>query len=81
MRRAQPAGKVTIVAVRMLLVGGDGPLLAIARRLQCSACRVRAAPVYLLAGRTRNFLGGPFPDWAIELVPGPRVDVPSGDGR
>jgi hypothetical protein len=61
-------GKVTIVPVRMLRGDGDAPLLAIARRLRCSPCKVPA--VYLLAGRTRRFLGGPSADWALELVPG-----------
>jgi predicted RNA-binding Zn-ribbon protein involved in translation (DUF1610 family) len=62
-------GKTTIVSVKMLRGGGDALLVGIAGRLRCAACGVKAAPVYLLAGRTRSFMGGPRPDWAIELVP------------
>jgi hypothetical protein len=71
-------GKVTIAAVKMLLAGGrDAPLLETVKRFKCSACKVTAAPVYLVAGRTRRFVGGPRPDLAVELVPAPKATVAS----
>jgi hypothetical protein len=67
-------GKVTIAAVKMLLAGGrDAPVLEAVRRFRCSACQVPGAPIYLMAGHNRRFTGGPSPDWAIELVPAPKV--------
>jgi hypothetical protein len=48
---------------------GDGPFADILRRLRCSACHRKPAPVYLLASRHRLFCGGEQPGWAIELVP------------
>jgi hypothetical protein len=61
---------VTIAALRMLLRShGRVPLLDLAGRFRCQEYGAKAAPVFLCAGRTRTFQGGPKADWAIELVP------------
>ena len=57
------------VPVRLLRERGNRPFRAVLAALRCSACRGRPAPVYLVAGRTRTFMDGGLPDWALELVP------------
>jgi hypothetical protein len=51
---------------------GDRPIRTVLAALRCSTCRGKPAPVYLVAGRTRTFMHGAPPDWALELVPPPR---------
>jgi hypothetical protein len=50
---------------------GDMPVLEAVKRSKCSKCRGPPAPVYLCASHHRQFMHGPQPDWAIELVPEP----------
>lgn len=38
--------------------------------LRCGACGTRPNPVYLVAGLHRSCVGGPQPDWAVELRAG-----------
>lgn len=65
--------KMTFAALRMFRLDyGGARVLDLVARLKCSACGVKPAPVFLVAGQTRSFSGGPSPDWAIELVPGPK---------
>jgi hypothetical protein len=67
-------GKMTFTALRMFRLGYGGTrVLDLVAKLRCSACGVPAAPLYLVAGQTRSFTGGPSPDWAIELVPAPKA--------
>ena len=47
---------------------GDVLFADLVKKLRCSACRGRPAPVYVVAGRHRNAVGGGPPDWAILLV-------------
>ncbi len=62
----------TTFPVRLLIERhGDRSFRAVLTRLQCSTCKGRPAPVYLVAGHHRTFLGGPSADWALELVPAP----------
>jgi hypothetical protein len=66
-------GKVTVFSIRMVGVQrGQVRILELVSRLRCSECDVPPAPVYLVAGRSRRFLGGHRPDWAIEIVPEPK---------
>ena len=63
---------VTVLPVRLLRERhGDRSFKSVVAALCCSSCRGRPAPVYLVAGNHREFLGGPPPDWAVELVPAP----------
>ena len=52
---------------------GDRSFKAILAAMRCKSCGGLPAPVYLVAGRHREFLGGPQPDWAVELVPAARA--------
>lgn len=64
--------RVTIIPVRLLTERhGDRLFQGVLTRLQCSACKGRPAPVYLVAGHHRTFLHGPPAEWALELVPAP----------
>ncbi len=62
--------RVTTFPIRLLVERhGDRPFRAVLTRLRCSTCKGRPAPVYLVAGHHRTFLGGPPAEWALELVP------------
>jgi hypothetical protein len=64
----------TLYPVRLLRQGhGDQTFWEILRRLRCKSCKRPPAPVYLCAGHRQHNHGAP-PDWAIELVPLPRVN-------
>ncbi len=63
--------RVTFMPVRLLAERGNRPLRAVLEALRCSDCRGKPAPVHLIAGRSRTFMGGGAPDWSLELVPAP----------
>jgi len=66
------AGRIVVLPVRLLLQErGDRPFKDLTRGLRCSACGGKPAPVYLVAGLTRQACMGPPPSWAVELVPCP----------
>ena len=70
--RCPTCGKMVIVALRMFRLDyGGARVLDLVSKLTCRACGVKPAPVFLCAGTTRSFTGGPAADWAIELVPPP----------
>lgn len=65
--------RVTVSPVKLLATQhGDRTFRAVLAALQCSKCRGKPAPVYLVAGQTRTFMHGPPPSWSLELVPVPR---------
>ncbi len=66
---------VTVWPVRLLHEKhGNHTFESLLKRLRCSQCRrFRPAPVYLCAGRSREFAGGAAPDWAIELIAKPNL--------
>ena len=68
-RRGRPRRRPTL----LMFEHGDMRVLGAIKRLCCKKCRVPAAPVYLRASQRRQFVHGPEPDWAIELVPEPRT--------
>ena len=57
-----------------LLAGrqGDKTFTETLGRLRCERCGGRSAPIYLCAGHSRQHAGSAPPDWAIDLVRGPR---------
>ena len=75
--------RLTILPIRLLIERhGDRPFRGVLARLQCSACKGRPAPVYLVAGHNRTFMYGPPAEWSVELVPVPssgRTGLPSLD--
>ena len=71
--RCPRCGWSTFPGIRLLLSQFGNPTFDdLLPRLVCKRCRIRFAPVYLLAGQHREFCYGGPPDWAIELVPVPR---------
>ena len=67
-------GRVTVPSVKLLLGQlGDVTFDDLVPRLRCQHCRNKPASIYLCASQHRTFLGGPRPDWAVELVPPPRA--------
>lgn len=62
-RSSHPATKLLIREI------GDRPFKLFLSRLQCKECKHSAAPVYLVAGRSRTQCGGETPGWAVELIP------------
>jgi hypothetical protein len=63
----------TVVPVRLLAQQrGDVSFGEILPPLRCQKCKGPPAPVYLCAGHREHNYGAP-PDWAIELVPVPRL--------
>lgn len=64
---------MTLMPMRLLVERhGDRAFRAVLAALCCSTCRGKPAPVHLIAGHSRTFVGGAPPDWALELVPAPR---------
>lgn len=48
---------------------GDRTFREVLKLLRCGLCKAKPAPIFLLAGHTREHCYGGPPDWAIELVP------------
>ena len=70
-------GRSTAPAVKFLARQlGNPTFAALLARLRCHHCGAKPAPVHLCASYQRTFSGGPPPDWAIELVPAPRLEQP-----
>jgi hypothetical protein len=71
----QCCGRSAGLPVRLLIRrGGDITFEALLKRLRCKRCGKRnPAPVYLVAGHHRTTRYGPAADWAVELVPPPKV--------
>ncbi len=64
--------RITLIPMRLLAERhGDRPFRAVLEALRRSTCRGKPGPVHLIAGRSRTFMGGAPPDWALELVPSP----------
>jgi hypothetical protein len=65
-------GRGVDIPVRLLLRDGpDRPFATVVAELRCKSCERRPAPVYLVAGLTREACMGPPPSWSVELVPMP----------
>jgi hypothetical protein len=62
------SARVVVVPVRTLLERGDRAFGRAISALRCSSCRGKPAPVYLVAGLTRQACMGPPPSWTVELV-------------
>ena len=63
-----------MIPLRMLRLDfGGARVLDIVEKLRCSVCKMKPAPVHLCASPNRTFIGGHAADWAIELVPPPKV--------
>ena len=61
--------RTAMLPVRLLIERhGDRLFRRVLDGRRCSACKGPPAPVYLIAGTTRRFGGGPLADWSIELV-------------
>lgn len=57
-----------MMPVRLLLEQRDRTFADVIAALSCTSCDGNPAPVYLVAGQARTFMGGPSPDWTVELV-------------
>lgn len=47
---------------------GDQTFATLIPGLRCGGCAARLGPVYLVAGLHRSCVGGPAPDWAVEIA-------------